>query len=273
MNPDRLYSQYREDMLAKQITSDEYSIFVAMPFQERYSYPSRNIFEKIIEASVLTANSLLETGRKFAMPRRVDDEPGVAGVITEDIVVRILECHIFFADLTSQNAGVLLETGVAFGLKPNNQIILITQDDLNTLHFDLRNNRVIRYTDEDSTKQIGEALKSSVNSFEIDIKSYIHSIQKTLSPDSIMCLNYYGRLRRDHPHDAYSLHLGVAQHCLGELDAVGRFNNATRELLSRKLIWTDYSVGAIPGGDAFGMHATELGWALIENMWSNLKRP
>lgn len=273
MNPDRLYSQYREDTLAKQITSDEYSIFVAMPFQERYSYPSRNIFEKIIEASVATANSLLETGRKFSSPLRADNEPGVAGVITEDIVVRILECHIFLADLTSQNTGVLLETGAAFGLKPNNQIILITQDDLNTLHFDLRNNRVIRYTDESSTKRIGEALKSGVDSFEKDIKSYIRSIQKTLSPDSIMCLNFYGRLRRDHPDEAFSLHLGVAQQCLHEPDPVGRFNDATRELLTRKLIWTDYSVGAVPEGDAFGMHATELGWTLIENMWDDLKRP
>jgi len=273
MNPDRLYSQYREDALAKQVTSNEYTIFVAMPFQERYSYPSRKIFEEIIEKSVSTANLLLETRRKFSMPRRADDEPGVAAVITEDIVVRILECHIFLADLTFQNTGVLLETGIAFGLKPNKQIILITQDDLNTLHFDLRNNRVIKYEDESSTKQIGEALKSGVESFEKDVKSYIQSIQKTLSPDSIICLNFYGRLRRDHPKEAYSLHLGVAQQCLHGPNAVERFNDATIELLSRKLIWTDYSVGAVPDGDAFGMHATDLGWTVIENMWNDLRRP
>jgi len=273
VNPDRIYSQYREDALAKQITSKDYNIFVAMPFQERYSYPSRNIFDNIIKTSVSKANSLLGGGRKFADPIRADDEPGTAGVITEDIIVRILECHVFLADLTFQNPGVLLEVGISFGLKPNKQIILITQDDLNTLHFDIRNNRIIRYDNENSTEQIGEALKSGVEFFEKGIKSYIESVKKTLSPDAILCLNFYGRLRRDNPNQAFSLHLGLADKCFQEPNPLGRFNDATRELLLRKLIWTDYSVGAVPGGDAFGMHATELGWVLIENMWNDLNRP
>ncbi len=132
MNPERIYSQYQENALAKQITSTEYNIFVAMPFQERYSYPSRNIFKNIMNASVLKANSLSGTDRKFSHPLRADDEPGTAGLITEDIIVRILECHIFLADITFQNPGVLLEIGISFGLKPNKQIVLITQDDLNT---------------------------------------------------------------------------------------------------------------------------------------------
>ncbi len=85
-----------------------------------------------------------ETRRQFSPPRRIDDEPGVAGVVTEDIVVRILESHLFLADLTFENPGVLLEVGVALGLKPNNQIILILQGSPSALHFDIRNNRVIR---------------------------------------------------------------------------------------------------------------------------------
>ena len=48
---------------------------------------------------------------------------------------------------------------------------------------------------------------------------------------------------------------------------------ATRELRDKDLLWTDYAVGAVPGGDAFGMHATELGWLVIENMWIDLRHP
>ena len=66
-----------------------------------------------------------------------------AAVITEEIILRILESHIFMADVTFENAGVLLETGIALGTKPNRQIILITQGSHGDLHFDLRNNHVI----------------------------------------------------------------------------------------------------------------------------------
>ena len=60
--------------------------------------------------------------------------------------------------------------------------------------------------------------------------------------------------------------------CFDESDARMRFDDAVRELLQRRLLWSDYRVGAIPGGDAFGMHATDLGWAVIEKMWTDLRR-
>jgi hypothetical protein len=56
-------------------------------------------------------------------------------------------------------------------------------------------------------------------------------------------------------------------------DAAIRFGDATRELLERRLLWSDYRVGVIPGRDAFGMHATELGCRVIEKMWTDLRRP
>lgn len=273
MNPDRIYRQYRDEALAKQITASEYSTFVAMPFADQYSYHSREIYQDVIQAAAECANRKGSTRHLFAQPKRVDDGSGTAIVITEEIVVRILESHLFIADLTFENPGVVLETGIAMGLKSNRQIILITQGDLKDLHFDLRNNNVMTYNHPGSVEQIADALIAGANAFESDCELYIESVSEFLSADATHCLNAYGRLHRDSPGQAASLHRGYAKNIFGEHDmAEFRYENATRELLNRRLIWTDYKVGAIPGGDAYGMHATDLGWAFIEHMWQDLRR-
>ena len=76
MNPDRIYRQYRDDALAKQITASEYTTFVAMPFDERFSYRSRDIYTDAIQAAIKQANQRCVTPRKFAVAKRVDDHPG-----------------------------------------------------------------------------------------------------------------------------------------------------------------------------------------------------
>ena len=81
--------------------------FVAMPFQERFSYRSREILSRVIGAAVDEANRYTKTARQFEVPERIDVPMGAA-VITEEIVLRILESHIFLADVTFENAGVLL---------------------------------------------------------------------------------------------------------------------------------------------------------------------
>ncbi len=266
MNPDRIYQQYRDDALALQITAKVYSTFVAMPFEERFSYPSREIFNKVICGAAKEANCLIRNGRKFAEPMRADDEPGTAGVITEEIVTRILESHVFLADLTFQNPGVLLEAGIALGLKPNKQIILITQDPLNNLHFDIRNNRVLRYTQPGGIDRIAGALKAGVMAFETDREKYIDLIVKTLSSDAIRCLHFYGELCHKKPDKKPSLHYGVVNESLKF--SRGDFIMAVRELLERRLIWSDFKANT----GRYGMHATALGWAVIEDRWPNLCR-
>ena len=273
MNPERIYRQYRDDALACQITADKYSTFVAMPLNERFSYRPLQIYNEVILAAAERASKYGKTRHQFSPPRRINDEPGVALVITEDIIVRILESHLFLADLTFENPGVLLEVGVALGLKPNNQIILILQGDPSTLHFDIRNNRVIRYDQPEAFDKIANALIAGANAFETDCQLYIESITKTLSSDAILCLNWYGRLFREHPGPPPSLHRGNMGPYFQESDASIRFSDATRELLGRRLLWSDYKVGGIPRGDTFGMHATELGWKVIEHMWVDLRRP
>lgn len=272
MNPERIYRQHRDEALAQQITARAYTTFVAMPFSDRFSYRSRQIYTEVIQAAAQRASQLEQARRSFSPPLRIDDQAGVAGVITDDIIIKILESHLFLADLTFENPGVVLEVGVALGLKPNSQIILILQGDPSALHFDIRNNRVIRYDAPGAIDSIAEALIAGASAFEMDCEKYIESIAKTMTSDAILCLNWYGRMCKDRPGQTPSLHRAAMGPYFNGPEARMRFDAAVRELLERRLLWSDYRVGVIPGDDAFGMHATDLGWAVIEKMWTDLRR-
>ena len=276
MNPDRIYSQYRDDALAEQITAEKYTTFAAMPFADRFSYRSTQIFESVICGAVDEANRLNETQRKFARPKRADQVPGVAVVITEEIVVDILRSHFFIADWTQANPGVILETGIALGLKANSQLILIMQGSLTDLHFDIRTNRVINYDPDEKVHDIEVAFVEAAKAFEADADRRILSISQKLTREAITCLNVCGRLWRDNPDKRPSLFFKVfSKHSEDEEpDARVRFELAVRQLLDSGLVWHDYKPrGGGPGIDTFGYHATELGWAVITNMWDGLKKP
>ena len=270
MNPYRIYRDEWARALAVQTTALAYTTFVAMPFQEWFSYRSREILRAVFVAAVSEANRRGATPRPFAAPGRVDTPMGAAA-ITEEIVLRILESHFFLADVTFQNPGVLLETGVALGTKPNQQIVLVTQGSLSDLHFDLRNNNVIRYSPKGSVDEIADALVAAARHFEEQVQHHILAVTRRLSPEAILALNWYGQLQRNNV--AASLHAGNLGPFFEGADGRHRFDAATHELRERDLLWTDYAVGAVPGGDAYGMHATELGWAVIGNMWAVLRRP
>ncbi len=167
MNLDRIYSQYRDDALADQITAKAYSTFVAMPFSERFSYRSRQIYTEVIQTAAIRATGKNFFTFSFLHHEELMKNLGVAGVVTEDIIVQILKSHLFLADLTFENPGVLLEVGIALGLKPNNQIILILQGHPNSLHFDIRNNRVIRYDQEKAVDDIAGALIAGANALKL----------------------------------------------------------------------------------------------------------
>jgi hypothetical protein len=139
-------------------------MFVAMPYKDQFSYRSNEIYNRVIKAAAVHANSLKQALRKFADPKRADAGAGTALVITESILTDILYSHVFIADLTFENAGVLLETGIAMGLKPNPQIIFITQGDFSDLHFDIRNNNVISYNESDAVPKIAQAMIAAVKS-------------------------------------------------------------------------------------------------------------
>ncbi len=271
MNPDRIYRQYRDDALAKQITASKYSTFVAMPFRDQFSYRSSTVYSDVIQKAAERANEKNSALRRFAQPKRVDDQAGTARVITEEIIVQILESHIFLADLTFQNPGVLLETGIALGVKPNPQILLITQGRFDELHFDIRNNNVLSYNAENSVDALADALIAAANAFESDQDKYVASITQKLSPDAIICLKRYGEIQQAHPTNPLVAH--IASRIFPDGRSNERFDAGTRDLLDARLIWTEWKVKALEGSDAFGMHATELGWAVITHLWDELKRP
>lgn len=269
MNPYRIYRDEWANALRLQAIATEYTSFVAMPFHERFSYRSREILCEVITAAIEEANRRGGLPRQFSLPQRVDTPKG-AVAITEEIVLQILRSHIFIGDLTFQNAGVVLETGVAMGMKPIPQIVLITQGKLEELHFDLRNNNVISYNPKGAVSEIADALIGAGAHFEEQVQHYLGKVTQRLSPEAIAALKWYGTIQKQNKH--FSLHSKSRGPHFSDEEGLQRFQLAIGELLSKDLLWTEWAVGAIPGGDAFGMHATELGWAVIEKMWPEFRQ-
>ena len=196
--------------------SQRYTTFVAMPFRESASYHPKTVFSTVIVAAVKEANRRAQAKRKFDRPIRVDVPRGLV-VITEGIVQGILENHFFLADVTLENPGVMLETGIALGTKPNRQVIAITHGSRQSLHFDLRNNNVISYGSRGSVGEIASALIDAARHFEEQVHYYILGVRQRIGPDSLALLHWYGSIQREHPD--YSLHPGSRGPNLAGVDA------------------------------------------------------
>jgi hypothetical protein len=241
-----------------------------MPFRDTWSYRSRKIFETVITAAVKEADRRGGLPRSFAPPHRVDQPQG-AVVLTDEIVLGILECHIFIADLTLHNTGVVLESGIAFGTKPNRQIVLLTQQSFAKLHFDLKANHVTRYHPKGPISPIADAIYSAAEHYEQQVKRYLVDVRHRLSPGSLAALLHFASVQQKSIHN--SLHPDSRGPNFAGPDGALRFDAATTELRAKDLLWTDYALGAAPHGDAFGMHATAFGWLIIESLWPELPRP
>ncbi len=299
MDPNLVYSRYRDQAFAAQLTAAAYETFVAMPFQDRFSYRSKQIYREVIQAAAMTANELLANApelfgaHRFATPRRVDDQPHTARAIDDEIIRAILFSHVVVADLSFANDGVLLEVGAALALKPTAHIILLTQGSPSELHFDIRNNAVIPYTPSDGVDQIAVAMVAAVRDFEDRRREYLTHLSYGLSRDAVWLMNWYGRLRngcfRDESGSAVtaSLHEKVGVSAFLEssttianstdaklAEANTRFQLAMRELLNRRLLWTDYKARTPrPGVDSHSYRGTRLGWMFIEHHWPDLRCP
>lgn len=273
MNPQRLYKELYYDALSKQIESDYYETFVAMPFRDQFSYNSTLIFEEIICKSAELANNQLisEQPRRFARPIRVDKLAPNASEITEEIVEGILNCHFFIGDFTLANHGVLLEAGIALAFKPSKYIVFLLQGDFSNIHFDIKDNRFISYDDkENATNEIANALIEGSKHFESLIGDQMIEVRKNLSPQAMHLLNLYGQLQLANPGN--SLHFGqvVKDIELGDNESIRRvvFDYSIQELLLKNLIYLDYAVaddGIKP--DRYGLHSTKFGRVFIKKTW------
>lgn len=288
MNPEIVYTNFRDEALAEKFSADAYCSFVAMPLADQFSYHPKDILQKVIQEAANSANRE-RTGeiKEFLNPENALGIPGTANVITEDIVKKILGSHFFIADLTGGNAGVLIETGIAMAFKSNSQIILITQHSLNELHFDIRNNRVITYNPDGNVDEIKKALLSAAGTLEEDRKKYVTQVSQSLTIDAIRTLNFYPKMYQDPKvkdiQPGFFGKLDEKGQLIGNIpdffkadygeDALLMFQLTMQELLEKKLAWTHYS-GRLEAGvehHAWAAHLTRLGWMLVKNLWPHYK--
>ena len=267
--------------MADLFCSVSYETFVAMPFRDCFSYRPVEILSKVIQRAVAQADSEKNVGLKdFSEPNTVEKLPGTANVITEDIVKKILFSHFFIADLTGGNEGVLLETGIAMAFKPNTQIILITQDPLGDLHFDIRNNRIISYNPDGNIATVKDAFLSAARSFEEDRKKYVTQVTQTMTIEAIRTLHWYASLYQN-PEVAKGQPglFAIAgmppffKSDYGESQSIVMFKLTLQELHQKRMVWTDYST-KIEGATewhGWAAHLTKLGWAVVQAQWPHLK--
>jgi len=72
MNPEIIYSNFRDEALAYMFSADKYSIFVAMPFRGRFSYDPDGILKRVIQKAAVKANKERDDQLKeFQMPEEV----------------------------------------------------------------------------------------------------------------------------------------------------------------------------------------------------------
>jgi len=198
MNVESIYQFQRDDAFATQFSAKTYETFIAMPFSNRGSYPEPRIKKLLIERVHTRANALSIRGaRKFSPLHRVDGGSAAGAVtITDKFVTDILTAHFFVGDLTGCNFGVVLETGIALALKPNDRVLLFTQDDTASLHFDLKVTNVNRYNEDNLVEKVARALVGAARDFECEADRYVRLLSSQLTPDGISALNIYGRLWR-----------------------------------------------------------------------------
>ena len=89
MNPEIIYTNFRDEALARMFSADEYNTFVAMPFRGRFSYDPDSILKTIKEIWMYKKNtqplSTKNSGCVFKNPRGLSagaliDRAGLKGL-------------------------------------------------------------------------------------------------------------------------------------------------------------------------------------------------
>ena len=136
-------------------TSSKPKAFVTMPFGE--SDEDKEMFQT-------TYNFSKEKLEAFGFEvRRADETPGSSSIMRQ-IIQHIDESDVCVADLTGSNANVFYELAIAHSLdKP---VILMTQDDVRDLPFDIASYRVYQYSDSIAgSGEVEDALRIGATAF------------------------------------------------------------------------------------------------------------
>lgn len=283
MNVDLIYQLQRDEAFADQFSADAYSTFVAMPFSGRFGYPEARVW-RLLSQCHNKATALLRKRaqrgpigraiRRFEPLRRVDDTTS-AVVITDEIIRRILSAHFFVGDLTGCNTNVVIEAGIALALKPNERVLLFSQDDIAYQNFDLKVTKVMSYTEDNLVNGVAESLANAARAFEKEGRSYVTLLSSQITPDAITLLRVYRRLwsdpKRRKSNPALWEDSAASASPTRFKGAVGRiaFHQAARELTQRRLLWSHYDTKR----QIYGIHATKLGWRVIELLWPGVAQP
>lgn len=125
--------------------------FVAMDFDSTHN----SVYTDAIAPAVREAG---------LVPVRSDQVLSAGGVVAEEILQLIAECHLVVADVTGSNPNVVLEVGAA--LARGKDLVYLTQDA--QVAFDIQHHRRIRYSATkagllEAKRKISMALKATIN--------------------------------------------------------------------------------------------------------------
>ena len=143
-------------------------VFVIMPFKDEFF----EVYEML----------KLKFGDRFEFSNAGDEENQQN--ILKDIIQPIYEADVIIADLTGLNANVMYELGLAHGL--NKKTIVITQDDLSVLPFDLKQYRAKDYnTHFKKFAELVDYLEKNLNGAIDNSVSYSNPVKDFLSLEKI----------------------------------------------------------------------------------------
>ncbi|MEL7571217.1 MAG: hypothetical protein AAGU14_11750 [Eubacteriaceae bacterium] len=112
--------------------------------------------------------------------------------ILKDIIQPIYEADIIIADLTGLNANVMYELGLAHSF--NKKTIIITQDDLSNLPFDLKQYRAKNYTTHfKKFAELVDYLGSNIDGALSGIVAYSNPVKDFLSIEKIKDTNWFSQ--------------------------------------------------------------------------------
>ena len=165
------------------MSNQEYC-FVIMPFRPELD----DVYKHIIKPAIS------ELGLRCL---RADEIDG-AGSIIRDIIEHIYDAKVIIADLTSKNANVFYELGIAHAL--GNNTIAIAQNIEVDVPFDVINYKVIQYTDSiRGGKRLAKDLKRAISSLDTWSLKPSNPVQDFIPPEAkqkVSLADYEGLQKR-----------------------------------------------------------------------------
>lgn len=183
---------YPYDFRPKQKAINFIEVFVVMPFDKEYD----DIFTKLIEPATKKANEILNyTGHQaLSAYRTKEDIRTTSGWI--NVLEHLLTAQVVIGVLTSDNANVFYELGVAHATEPITRQILIANKGYKP-KFDTKDLIYYEYEDdlEKSVEPLAIRIADAIKTYAIEQERKIHQARMLLSPYEFELLMIHGGTR------------------------------------------------------------------------------